>query len=142
MKKQVIYLLFALPLLFSCSNNDEVIVDPAPADVWGKTLKGEGQMIKIYPDIFANYWEYTFDHSANPNIGLIVKGNYPDARFFNFIVYDENTTGDVSNIEDVNLIPDEACQNPYVVEKDRNSVVYGTSVNIIVVLGCLPCLLT
>ena len=123
MKKQVIYLLFALPLLFSCSNNDEVIVDPAPTEVWSKTLKGEGQMIKIYPDIFANYWEYTFDHSANPNIGLIVKGSYPDARFFNFIVYDENTTGDVANIYPVNLLPDDFSQNTPALE---NAVTHNT----------------
>ncbi|WP_165156490.1 hypothetical protein [Parabacteroides sp. ZJ-118] len=92
------------------------IVNPAPKEQWGKTLRGDDQSLLAFPDIYANYWEYTYSYKDHPNIGLRLTGKFPKARFFNFTVYNDETQVDMSSIEDVNIQPDENAINPYVTE--------------------------
>ena len=107
-------------LFTACSDDDKnidsPIVNPTPKEQWGKTLRGDNQTLLAFPDIFANYWEYTYSYKDNPNIGLRLTGNFPKSRFFNFTVYNDKTQIDISSIEDVNVRPNENSINPYVKE--------------------------
>lgn len=109
-----------LSLFVACDddNNDGAspIINPTPKEQWGKTLRGDNQSLLAFPDIFADYWEYTFSFKENPNVGLRLTGKYPKSRFFNFTVYNDETQIDMSSIEDVNIQPDDSFINPYVKE--------------------------
>ena len=93
----------------SCEKND------APEQVegknlWGDVLRGDDMQLQFYPDHFAFYWEYTFDAVANPEIGLIIEGEFPNARFLSYNVYDddEQTSFCTQNysLMDVEIEPD------------------------------------
>lgn len=121
--KKTFYLVaiaFVLGLFAACDDDDKdidsPIVNPTPKEQWGKTLRGDNQTLLAFPDIFADYWEYTYSYKDNPNIGLRLTGKYPKSRFFNFTVYNDETQIDVSSIEDVNVQPDDSSINPYVKE--------------------------
>ena len=104
----------------ACDDDDEntpQINNPEPKEQWGKTLRGDNQTLLAFPDIYADYWEYTYSYKDNPNIGLRLTGKFPKSRFFNFTVYNDETQIDVSSIEDVNIQPDDSSINPYVKEK-------------------------
>lgn len=110
---------FAFGLFTACdddNDNNAPEPNPAPKEQWGKTLRGDDQSLLAFPDIFADYWEYTYSYKDNPNIGLRLTGKFPKARFFNFTVYNDETQIDVSSIEDVNVQPDDSSVNPYVKE--------------------------
>lgn len=124
MKKVFTMAVFALfmGLFAACDDNDDSqdtpIVNPSPKEQWGKTLRGDNQTLLAFPDIFANYWEYTYSYKDNRNIGLRLTGKFPKARFFNFTVYNDLTQIDASSIEDTNIQPDDNSINPYVKETD------------------------
>lgn len=59
-------------------------------DMWGDVLRGDDMQLQFYPDHFAYYWEYTFDAEANPESGLVIEGEFPDARFMSYNVYDDD----------------------------------------------------
>lgn len=115
----LVALAFVFGLFTACNDDDEndtPIVNPTPKEQWGKTLRGDDQSLLAFPDIFADYWEYTYSYKDNPNIGLRLTGKFPKSRFFNFTVYNDETQVDMSSIEDANIQPDENSVNPYVKE--------------------------
>ena len=123
MKKIFYLMLVALTvgMFTACDDDDEnttQINNPEPKEQWGKTLRGDNQTLLAFPDIYADYWEYTYSYKDNPNIGLRLTGKFPKSRFFNFTVYNDETQIDVSSIEDVNIQPDDSSINPYVKETD------------------------
>lgn len=100
----------------SCEKND------APEQVegknlWGDVLRGDDMQLQFYPDHFAFYWEYTFDAVANPEIGLIIEGEFPNARFLSYNVYDddEQTSFCTQNysLMDVEIEPDNGYINTF-----------------------------
>lgn len=100
----------------SCEKND------APKQVegknlWGDVLRGDDMQLQFYPDHFAFYWEYTFDAVANPEIGLIIEGEFPNARFLSYNVYDddEQTSFCTQNysLMDVEIEPDNGYINTF-----------------------------
>lgn len=48
-----------------------------PKEQWSATLKGDGEVLGAYPDLFSNYWEYTYDMTDYPDVALRIKGQYP-----------------------------------------------------------------
>lgn len=127
--KKTFYLVavaFIFGLFTACdddNDNDTPVINPTPKEQWGKTLRGDNQTLLAFPDIFADYWEYTYSYKDNPNIGLRLTGKYPKSRFFNFTIYDDETQIDMSSIEDVNIQPDDSSINPYI--KETND--YGSN---------------
>ena len=103
--KKIFYLMLValtMGMFTACDDNDEntpQINNPEPKEQWGKTLRGDNQTLLAFPDIYADYWEYTYSYKDNPNIGLRLTGKYPKSRFFNFTVYNDETQIDVSSIE-------------------------------------------
>lgn len=120
--------------LSSCSdddddnNNDKIIGN---SELWGDVLRGDNMTLQFYPDHFAYYWEYTFDAEANPNLGLIIEGEYPDARFLSYNVYDDDAQTSYCkqsySLMDVDITPDNGYTNPFCEEttaKNQKYTVY------------------
>ena len=100
----------------SCEKNDTP--DPVEGkNLWGDVLRGDDMQLQFYPDHFAFYWEYTFDAVANPEIGLIIEGEFPNARFLSYNVYDddEQTSFCTQNysLMDVEIEPDNGYINTF-----------------------------
>lgn len=100
----------------SCEKNDTP--DPVEGkNLWGDVLRGDDMQLQFYPDHFAFYWEYTFDAVANPEIGLIIEGEFPNARFLSYNVYDddEQTSFCTRNysLMDVEIEPDNGYINTF-----------------------------
>lgn len=104
----------------SCSDDD--VSPPEPdrekVNVWSETMAGNDMEEIAWPDQSENYWEYTFDVTANPNVGLRFQGEYPreNARFFNLTFYNDNTTRRITSIEDFNIEPNKDSANPFSTE--------------------------
>lgn len=128
--------------LTSCSDDDEKGTndpngsigtnDPITwGDSWGNVLRGDNMTLKFFPDHFAFYWEYTFDAEANPDLGLVIEGEFPDARFLSYNVYDDDEQTSYCerpySVMDVDLHADAGYENPFVTssgKKDQKYTLY------------------
>lgn len=110
-------ILFLLPFLVGCSDSDSdetPVSNPTPKEQWGKTWVGNDGTIFAYPDLYVNYWEYTW--YTNDDLVLCVKGAFPSARFFSFSLYDDELGEAIEGFADREIIPDEGSVNPYLEE--------------------------
>lgn len=86
-------------------------------NMWGDVLRGDNMTLQFYPDHFAYYWEYTFDAEANPETGLVIEGQYPDARFLSYNVYDDDEQTSYCDrgfsLMDTEIIPEDGSSNPF-----------------------------
>lgn len=108
-------LLFAAILFscMSCNNDAPVIVNPSPLEQWSTTLKGDRESLGAYPDLFVNYWEYTYNVSDYQDVALCIKGSFPNARFFSFTLYNDKTGDAIEGLDDFEIVPDEGYDNPF-----------------------------
>lgn len=96
------------------SNNDIKIPTVSPKEQWGATLKGDGEVLGAYPDLYSNYWEYTYEIDKNSDKILCLKGEYPHCRYFSISLYND-MTGDVfAGIDDQDILADNGSTNPFV----------------------------
>lgn len=113
-------------LAASCSDSDGTtetkVVNPTPKEQWGETWKGNAGTVFAYPDMFVNYWEYTWLTSDSTNIALRIKGAYPHARFFSLSLYDDERGDAIGGLADSEIVPDDGCVNPFAVpSSDSNT---------------------
>ena len=121
--------LCALFCLTACSDSDDNpnegnIVNPSPKEQWGKTLVGSDGTIFAYPDLYVNYWEYTWDtdpEGENKDIALCIKGAFPKARFFSFSLYDDEKGEAIGGLADNEITPDEGSVNPFEQTSDKTN---------------------
>lgn len=76
---------------------------------WPATL-GESNLNVAGPDTQANYW--ILHYSTVPGARLVIRGQYPQARFFSFAVQDESATT-LGSLRDDKINPDRASRNPF-----------------------------
>lgn len=97
-------------------------------DLWGEVLRGDNMQLQFYPDHFAFYWEYTFDAVTNPNIGLIIEGEFPNARFLSYNVYDDDEQTSFCekgfSLTDIEIEPDNGYVNTFVQETTKTNQKY------------------
>lgn len=105
----------------SCSDDDKNDNDGSKivyGDMWGEVLRGDNMQLQFYPDHFAFYWEYTFDAEANPETGLVIEGEFPDARFLSYNVYDDDEQTSYCergfSLMDTEIAADPGYKNPFV----------------------------
>lgn len=109
--------ILALPVLglvaVSCSDDDNDTPVPSPKEQWSKTLKGNGEELGAYPDLYSNYWEYTYNLKDHKDKILCFKGKFPHCRYFSFSLYNDMTGDAIGGIDDRNITPDPGCENPF-----------------------------
>ena len=119
--------------LTSCSDDDDdkKMNKVEGKDMWGEVLRGDNMQLQYFPDHFAYYWEYTFDRSANPDLGLVIEGEFPDARFLSYNVYDDEEQTSYCekgfSLMDVDIKASAGYENPFVTAsgaKNQKYVIY------------------
>jgi hypothetical protein len=84
--------------------------EPLESCSWGFTSNPDTVNL-AYPDLNATYWAHVFIPA--PGERLVIKGQYPAARYFSFHVYDA-TAVPLDSIYDAHIAPDPGSANPYV----------------------------
>ncbi len=102
----------------ACSDHDDEptgieIPATAPTENWSATLKGNGEELGAYPDLYSNYWEYTYRVDENEDKILCFKGQYPYSRYFSFSIYNDETGDAIGGRDDVDVDPDAGSVNPF-----------------------------
>ena len=118
MMKHLFLLLTVCLSVVGCSDDaaDPIeIVNPTPKEQWGQTLVGNDGTIFAYPDLYVNYWEYTWSIDQHPDVALRIQGAFPKARFFSFSLYDDEKGEAIGGFADNEIVPDQGCVNPFVV---------------------------
>lgn len=118
-KQFILATMLALPLVTGCSDSDSgdaEVHNPTPKEQWSKTMAGGDGTIFAYPDLYVNYWEYTWrtKENGNENIALCFKGEFPSARFFSFSLYDDEKGEAIGGFADNEIVPDKGSVNPFV----------------------------
>ena len=96
------------------SNNGTKFPSPSPKKQWGATLKGDGEVLGAYPDLYSNYWEYTYQADKNSDKILCLKGEYPHCRYFSISLYNDETGDVFAGIDDQDISADKGSTNPFV----------------------------
>ena len=98
-----------------CSDDDgKKITPPSPKEQWSATLKGDGEVLGAYPDLYCNYREYTYNVSENSGKILCLKGEFPHCRYFSVSLYNDETGDVFSGISDQDISADNGSTNPFV----------------------------
>lgn len=105
-------MLAAFLFISACDDSGDVPVQCEPAE-WSATISGADEIIGAYPDLYSNYWEYTWSIMDNPDAILCLKGTFPHCRYFSFSLYNDLTGSAIGGIDDVNIIPDNNSVNPF-----------------------------
>lgn len=112
----------------ACGDDDDDQAVVTGKDVWGEVLRGDNMQLQFYPDHFAYYWEYTFDAEANPDLGLVIEGEFPSARFLSYNVYDDDEQTSYCkkgfSVMDVDIKPEAGYTNPFVTGKEAKNQKY------------------
>jgi hypothetical protein len=83
------------------------------------TARSEPATVNIaYPDLSATYWGHFFQ--PVPGERLVITGQYPQARYFSFHVYDASLVT-IDSAYDAQIAPDPGSANPYVGKPRRGS---------------------
>ena len=96
------------------SNNGTKFPSPSSKEQWGATLKGDGEVLGAYPDLYSNYWEYTYQADKNSDKILCLKGEYPHCRYFSISLYNDETGDVFAGIDDQDISADKGSTNPFV----------------------------
>jgi hypothetical protein len=94
---------------------------PAPASAQDRDCfwQGGSRTANIaYPDLGARYWVSAFP--LPPGAELILRGRYPQARYFSFNVYDP-ALRPTDGLPDVDIAPDTGSVNPFDVGARRDA---------------------
>ncbi len=79
---------------------------------WPIEFSPEGYGNMVLPETFARDFVIPFDTTSET---MTIRGTYPDARYFSFVIYqDETPTGIAGALYDAQIAPDAGSVNPFV----------------------------
>jgi len=99
-----------------------------PQDCFWTSVFDEQNANLFYPDTGVNY--YLGRVSLPPGGRLVVRGQYPHARYTSFNVYDE-TFQPTDALADVDIHPDRGATNPFLVGNRRDRAERGYTVKVV-----------
>lgn len=73
----------------ACSDNDSdsrEVPQVVPTAQWSQTMAGNGETLGAYPDLYSNYWEFTYRQDENSDKIICIKGQYPYCRYIEFLI--------------------------------------------------------
>lgn len=97
--------------------------------VWQSYI-GRDTTVGILPDYYANYFTYTIARTRR-DIGLRIRGKYPDTRYFSFNVYSLGDNATQGSIVDYQILSDSGLPSPFVAFKDSTETGENYTVHII-----------
>ncbi len=105
----------------SCDRNPSSQGEVNPKEQWSATMRGDGEVLGAYPDLYSNYWEYTYNVGDYPNVALRIEGRFPYARYFSFSFYNDETGAAIGGINDHEMQPNEGDENPFVTTSTKEN---------------------
>ncbi len=80
---------------------------------WDPPFDGRDPSVLYLPDSVAIYWRHGWKRNPGDPNGVRVTGEFPDARYFSFNVYNDDTKMTLGSFSDYDLVPDEGGINPF-----------------------------
>lgn len=80
---------------------------------WGDANVGALKDVLYLPDGNAVYWRYGWQRKSTDTDGIVITGQFPDARYFSYNVYDDISKSSIGSLADVDIKPDN--QNNYTI---------------------------
>ncbi len=80
---------------------------------WEAAYRGDDPKLLYLPDAKATYWRYGWVRKPGDKTGIVIKGKMPDARYFSYNVYNDNTKSSLGSITDYKLQTDDGSLNPF-----------------------------
>ncbi|PKP29741.1 MAG: hypothetical protein CVT99_16035 [Bacteroidetes bacterium HGW-Bacteroidetes-16] len=139
MKKLPLKLLFfaIIAITFiSCKNDDTPEVACLPLDLvnethWSGPFAGTDPTVLYIPDTYAVYWYFVVDRSQSPNQYIQINGDYGNARYMSYNVYDLNELTTLGSILDKDMAPHCDSYNPFTPGINVNGTLSTYRVNIV-----------
>jgi hypothetical protein len=104
-------------VLLACGAQDALATEATEQCSWG--LQSNPNTVNLaYPDLDAKYWGHTY--VPVPGERLAITGEYPQARYFSFHVYDEKLVP-LDSVYDAEIDPEPGSSNPYRAKPARHS---------------------
>lgn len=100
----------------ACSDNDSdsrEVPQVVPTAQWSQTMAGNGETLGAYPDLYSNYWEFTYRQDENSDKIICIKGQYPYCRYMSFSFYNDETGDVIGGLDDINIHADAGSTNPF-----------------------------
>ncbi|MEM1119636.1 MAG: hypothetical protein AAGJ18_04265, partial [Bacteroidota bacterium] len=94
--------------------------------VWNEHI-GRDTTVGLWPDVYANYFSYTFVRT-DENVGIQIKGQFPDARYMSYNVYNLEDKSTQGSIIDADIQTDSGRPNPTLVKEGLPDETYTINV--------------
>jgi hypothetical protein len=98
---------------------------------WKGPFAGTDPTVLYIPDTYAVYWYFVVDRSQSPNQYIQINGNYGNARYMSYNVYDLNELTTLGSILDKDMAPHCDSYNPFATGIDVNGALSTYRVNIV-----------
>ena len=96
----------------------------APSQTWEKPYIGSDSTVLYLPDANVVYWRYGWSREVNDTNGIVIKGNFPDARYFSYNVYNDDTKMSLGSFTDFEIEPQKKGSNPFQNAETPNNGAY------------------
>ena len=90
----------------------------AQEKTWEPAYTGSDPTLLYLPDAYATYWRYGWKRTPGDPTGFVIKGAFPDARYFSYNVYDDDTKTPSGSFTDFQVKPDNSGTNPFTGKTD------------------------
>lgn len=81
--------------------------------LWEPPYVGSAPTTLYLPDAYATYWRYGWDRNPGDQGGFVFKGHFPNARYFSYNVYSDETKMSLGSFADQELKADADKGNPF-----------------------------
>ena len=95
-------------------NDETALIQPQ----WTVNL-GRSIEIPFFPDAQSNYFTYAFQRTVTETSIIKITGQFPNARYFSIVVYDNDSRNPIAVLRDIEMIASANSQNPFL---DRNFI--------------------
>lgn len=82
-------------------------------ETWEPPYVGSDPEVLYLPDAHAVYWRYGWKRKPGEKVGLKIEGQFPDARYFSYNVYNDDNKMSLGSFSDHKLIPDDGSTNTF-----------------------------
>ena len=94
------------------------------SQTWEKPYVGSDSTVLYLPDANVVYWRYGWKRKVNDKNGVVIKGKFPNARYFSYNVYNDDTKMSLGSFTDFEIIPENVGTNPFKTPETNNSGSY------------------
>lgn len=89
------------------------IIAQAQSVTWEAPYRGDDPTLLYLPDTKATYWRYGWKREVGDTRGIVLRGDMPDARYFSYNVYDDNTKSTMGSLTDFQIVAENGAGNPF-----------------------------